>query len=175
MAVFFRHRIFENFMIFIQDSLKILPALVKIGYTIRRDVVMMRKLKERLQQFMYGRYGMDGLGNFLLWTAIVLLILSIFVPTGILYYVSLALMVYTYFRVFSRNVQKRYQENCVYYRYVNKIKGFFAKQNSYRKQRKTHHIYSCPNCKQKIRIPKGKGKVMIRCSRCGTEFMKNSR
>lgn len=133
------------------------------------------KFRERMQRFMYGRYGVDAYGRFLMWTSVILLLLSWFLPTRIPYLVALALLIYSYFRMFSRNVQKRYQENCVYYRYVNKIKGFFAKQKSYMKQRKTHHIYACPNCKQKIRIPKGKGKVAIRCSRCGTEFIKNSR
>lgn len=133
--------------------------------------------KERLQQLLQGRYGMDGFGNFLLWMALLCFILALFVrlPVPVLHYLGVALMVYLYFRIFSKNVQKRYQENCTYYRYVNKFKGFFAKQKSYHEQRKTHHIYSCPNCKQKIRIPKGKGKIIIRCSRCGKEFMKNSR
>ena len=58
---------------------------------------------------------------------------------------------------------------------VNKIKDFFKRQKSYMQQRKTHHIYKCPQCKQKIRIPRGKGRVAIRCKRCGTEFIKNSR
>lgn len=133
------------------------------------------RLRERLQRFMYGRYGMDGLGNFILWTAIILMLLSMFIGGGILNTLALALLVWGYFRMFSRNTQKRYQENCMYYRYINKIKDFFKRQKSYLQQRKTHHIYKCPQCKQKIRIPKGKGKVAIRCRRCGTEFIKNSR
>ncbi len=133
------------------------------------------KFKERLQRFMYGRYGMDGLGKFMSWTSIILLLCSMLFDINVLYFVSLALLVWCYFRMFSRNVQKRYQENCVYYRYVNIVRDFFKRQKSYIKQSKTHHIYKCPQCKQKIRIPKGKGKVAIRCQRCGTEFIKNSR
>lgn len=133
------------------------------------------KLKERLQRFMYGRYGVDALGKLLLGISLVLLVSSWFIPTNIPYFLALACLIYCYFRMFSRNVQKRYKENCTYYRYVNMVKGFFQKQKSYRQQRKTHHIFSCPNCKQKIRIPKGKGKVAIRCSKCGTEFVKVSR
>ena len=133
------------------------------------------KFKERLQRFMYGRYGMDGLGKFMSWTSIILLLCSMLFGIDVLYFVSVALLVWCYFRMFSRNVQKRYQENCVYYRYVNIVRDFFKRQKSYIKQSKTHHIYKCPQCKQKIRIPKGKGKVAIRCQRCGTEFIKNSR
>ncbi len=133
------------------------------------------KFRERMQRFMYGRYGTDGLGKFLSWTSVILLLCSMLFGFDVLYFVSVGLLVWCYFRVFSRNVQKRYQENCVYYRYVNIIKDFFKRQKSYMQQRKTHHIYKCPQCKQKIRIPKGKGKVAIRCQRCGTEFVKNSR
>ena len=133
------------------------------------------KFRERIQRFMYGRYGVDGLGQFLSWGAIIIMILSMLIDLPFLYPLSLVMLVWCYFRMFSKNVQKRYQENCTYYRYVNTIKNFFKKEKSHMEQRKTHHIYSCPQCKQKIRIPKGKGKVAIRCQRCGTEFIKNSR
>ena len=133
------------------------------------------RLRERFQRFMYGRYGMDGLGQFLLWAAIACMLLSWFVKGPIFHTLATVLLILAYFRMFSRNVQKRYQENCTYYRYTNKIRDFFKKQKSYMQQSKTHHIYKCPKCKQKIRIPRGKGKVAITCRRCGTEFIKNSR
>lgn len=31
-------------------------------------------------------------------------------------------------------------------------------------------IFVCPSCGQKIRIPKGHGKIMIHCRKCGKEF-----
>ena len=137
------------------------------------------RFREKLQQFMYGRYGMDGLGRFIMWVALGCIVVSWFtggtVAGSVLNTLALALLILGYFRMFSRNTQKRYQENCTYYRYVNRIKDFFKRQKSYMQQSKTHHIYKCPQCKQKIRIPRGKGKVAIRCQRCGTEFIKNSR
>lgn len=56
----------------------------------------------------------------------------------------------------------------------NKIGGYFVRLKRDMVTRKTHHIYICPNCKQRIKIPKGKGKVAIKCPKCYTEFIKNS-
>ena len=132
------------------------------------------RFRERMQRFMYGRYGMDAFGKFLSWVSIILLLISMLAKVDILYFFAVAILIYCYFRMFSRNVQKRYQENCTYYRYTNKIRDFFRRQKSYAQQRKTHHIYKCPQCGQKIRVPKGKGRIAIRCRTCGTEFIKKS-
>ena len=65
-------------------------------------------------------------------------------------------------------------ENQKFLQHTSKIRGFFAKQKYMATQHKTHHIYKCPNCKQKIRVPKGKGKIEIRCPKCQTTFIKKS-
>ena len=87
---------------------------------------------------------------------------------------EILLIVFIYIRMFSRNLTKRYAENQKYLAVENKVRHFFGQKKYIQQQRKDYHIYSCPNCKQKIRIPKGKGKVSVRCPKCGTEFVKNS-
>ena len=77
-------------------------------------------------------------------------------------------------RIFSRNVQKRYAENQAYLMKTYKIRNWFQNQKNIWQQRKVYHIYTCPSCKQKIRIPKGKGKIEVRCPKCGTTFIKKS-
>ena len=131
-------------------------------------------MKEKLQRFMIGRYGMDAFSKFLMIVWIVLWVLEIFTNSGILSILSLALLVYMYYRMFSRNIQKRYQENVKYLDIKNKIVSKFQSKKSIMKQRKTHHIYKCPTCKQKIRIPRGKGRICITCPKCKTEFTKVS-
>lgn len=123
---------------------------------------------------MTGRYGFDSLGKCMLAIAIILSLLSAVVGSELMNLLAWVLLIYTYFRIFSRNVYKRYAENQAYLAKTAKIRHWFAKQKSMMQQRKTHHIYKCPTCKQKIRIPKGKGKIEIRCPKCYTTFIKNS-
>ena len=87
---------------------------------------------------------------------------------------GVAAIVYAYIRIFSRNIQQRYAENQKFLQMTSKFRFRFNKEKDLMKQRKTHHIYSCPGCGQKIRIPKGKGKIEIECPKCHTKFVKRS-
>lgn len=131
-------------------------------------------MKEWLQRFMMGRYGVDQLNRFLLGLTVVSMIFSMLLRSNLLNTFAVLLLVFCYIRMLSRNIRKRYDENMKYMQYRNKVVGFFMRQKSYMQQRKTHHIYKCPTCRQKIRVPKGKGKICITCPACRTEFIKNS-
>ena len=130
--------------------------------------------RERFAQFMIGRYGTDQLNKAMLITSLVLMVLSWFGFRTIFYAVGLVLLILCNLRMFSRNFQARYKENTIYVNQINKIKYLFSKLKYKKETSKTHRIFSCPQCKQKIRVPKGKGKIMIRCPKCSTEFMKKS-
>jgi len=93
---------------------------------------------------------------------------------SVLDFLGIAAIVYAYFRIFSRDIQKRYEENQKYLAMTSKFRLRFNKEKNLMKQRKTHHIYNCPGCGQKIRIPKGKGKIEIDCPKCHTKFVKRS-
>lgn len=129
-------------------------------------------MRERFQRWMYGRYGVDQFGRFLNILTIILLLISF--KFRALSLPAFLILIYGYFRMFSRNHQKRYRENQVYLRLTERLRGFIAKQKNYAQIRKTHHLYSCPNCRQKIRVPKGKGRIAVRCPKCGTEFIRKS-
>lgn len=130
-------------------------------------------MREKLARFMQGRYGNDQFNRFLMAVSMILLILSLF-GADFFYAVAVVIMVYAYFRMFSKQIYKRSGENQKYLQYEWKVKGWFQKKKSEWKQLKTHHIYKCPNCKQKIRVPRGRGKIAITCRKCGNEFIKKS-
>ncbi len=128
----------------------------------------MNRFSQRIAAFMQGRCGLDGLGRFLLVLSMIFLLISIMIrPVRFLYAVGIGILLYEYYRMFSRNVSKRYQENMRFMSFVNGQRQKFA-------QRKTHKIFKCPNCTQKIRVPKGKGKICIKCPKCRIEFIKRT-
>lgn len=131
-------------------------------------------MKEKLRSFMAGRYGVDQFGRFILAVSFVLIFISVFFRSFLLEILVLASLGYCYFRILSKNCQKRYEENIIFLSKRTKFLYFWTKQKDLFKQRKTHHIYKCPSCGQKIRIPRNKGKICITCPKCGTDFVKKS-
>ncbi|MDO4276702.1 MAG: hypothetical protein Q4D16_23820 [Eubacteriales bacterium] len=136
-------------------------------------------MKEKFIKFMQGRYGVDQFSKFTIGVAFAAIILALFTKRGsslgtLLDTVGLLAIVYTYFRIFSRNIQKRYSENQKYLSMTSKLRLRVGKEKNLMAQRKTHHIYTCPGCSQKIRVPKGKGKIEIECPKCHEKFVKRS-
>ena len=127
-------------------------------------------MRDKFNKFMQGRYGVDDLSRFTMGVALVLIILAMFANIfsrtvgSTLDILGVAAIVYAYIRIFSRNIQQRYAENQKFLQMTSKFRFRFNKEKDLMKQRKTHHIYSCPGCGQKIRIPKGKGKIENRMS-----------
>ena len=130
-------------------------------------------MRDKFNKFMQGRYGVDDLSRFTMGVALVLIILAMFANIfsrtvgSTLDILGVAAIVYAY-------IQQRYAENQKFLQMTSKFRFRFNKEKDLMKQRKTHHIYSCPGCGQKIRIPKGKGKIEIECPKCHTKFVKRS-
>lgn len=128
-------------------------------------------IKERLRRFFAGRNGMDALSNALSWGSILVMLLSVFLPSNwiraVLYYGALIGLFYAYFRVFSRNLGKRQRENQAFLSWKGQCRQRWQ-------QRKTHKFYRCPRCKTVLRVPKGKGKISITCRSCGERFIRKT-
>lgn len=140
-------------------------------------------MRRKLQQFMYGRYGVDELSRFLLGVCIVCILLNLFTRNSFFYLIDLTLLIICYMRMLSRNFAKRRAENDRYLAWSYKIRNTSWLKNistSWRKtvrriaQSKDFHIYKCPTCGQKIRIPRGKGMIRITCPKCRCQFDKKS-
>lgn len=131
------------------------PAFWLLGYTcIQKDGVF--KMKAWFQRFMSGRYGSDTFGNFLCVTALVCLVIGLFV--GIFYYIGLLLLLYAYFRMLSRNVHKRYAENIAFMQKTAGVRAKFGQLQQRFALRKTYRYFSCPHCRQQYAYPRAAAK-----------------
>ena len=129
--------------------------------------------RDRLNQFMNGRYGTDQFSRFLLTVGLILLVLGLFIRVPGLSFLVLLILAYVYFRMFSRNIQARYAENQKYLEYKERFLNFIGRKGP-AGSTATHHIFRCPKCGQKIRVPRGKGMIEITCPKCRTIFRKRS-
>ena len=149
----------------------------------------MNNWRYKLYRFMQGRYGLDSFGRFLLIASMILVMLSSFRMLHILYLPGIALLLYTYFRIMSRNIYKRQQENQKYidlrYRFSRnrnsssmKMRRKWAGTNatgttegSGANDNLQYNFYRCRNCGQTVRVPKGQGPLKITCPNCGNSFI----
>lgn len=130
-------------------------------------------MREKLARFMAGRNGADQLTRFLSITAMVLIVLNLFLDgllSSILWFAALILLVYCYFRMFSRNIYKRREENSRYLKKEQLLRRWFSVRRDMWTQRKTHKFFKCPSCHSFLRVPKGKGRIRVVCRKCGNAF-----
>ena len=134
-----------------------------------------QRLRNGLSRFMYGRNGADQLGLCIIWTAIVLDLISMLVKkngiiSSIIGLVTTVMVLWALFRVFSRNLEKRRAENAAFLQKI--CWPIKRKLNSGKQQRmdKEHKYFTCPNCKTVCRVPVGKGKIVITCPKCRHEI-----
>ena len=134
-------------------------------------------MKQRFAKFMYGRYGMDDLSKFLSYVGLAVLIVSMFLPQSVktfAFLLAVLLVSLTYFRSFSKNIEKRRAENVKYLQRKRRVTDALSLRREMWKQRKSFKFFKCPSCKAVLRVPKDKGKLRIVCKKCGTAFEKKT-
>ena len=126
----------------------------------------MNKIKMWLTRFMMGRYGNDKLNMYLLGVGVAASLLSVFIPGTavklVLTTISYAFLIVSLVRCFSRNTYKRYEENRKFLKLLNRIKD------------REHRYFSCPRCRQTVRVPRKRGKIAITCPKCREKFIRKT-
>lgn len=133
-----------------------------------------------------GRYGIDQFSLFLLIFA------AFFFYISILWIVGILIIAYVIFRSFSQNIPARKRELWAFNGVLMKFVAFFrknfafiphffkwlSKKNSTSqmkwRQRKQYVFPHCPKCHKTLRLPRGKGMLMVKCTVCGHEFKKRT-
>jgi hypothetical protein len=109
--------------------------------------------------------------------ACILLLLSIVlrgVLCNVLWLLALVCLGGSYFRIFSRNLYRRQQENQRFLQRVAPITGWWERRRQKRRQRNLYCFFKCPQCNTVLRVPKGKGHIRITCKNCHHIFERNS-
>ena len=136
----------------------------------------LQRIGNALSRFMYGRNGVDRLTLTMVWTALVLDIINIFlrekVPLAysIIGTVAGIITLLALFRMFSRNLEKRRAENA---KFMEKVWWPISRRLAGKRQQRMDKelcYFTCPGCGAVCRVPKGKGRIVITCPRCGNEI-----
>ena len=124
---------------------------------------MFARIGERIRDFMIGRNGSDQLAWALFVLGIVLEILGSVLSMNLFTLLAYIPLIFAVFRVFSRNIEKRQQENQAFTQFFARIRG-----------RRDYAYFKCPACKTRVRVPRGKGKIRITCPSCREKFEKKT-
>ena len=134
-------------------------------------------IKWKLANFAQGRYGSDKLNKHLVWASLLMWLVSVFLSHSAWRLLPLALgwsaLLYSTFRMLSRNIYARQKELRVYEKITKKPSKFFKLQNNKWRDRKTHKYFRC-KCGAALRVPKGRGEIIITCPKCKKQLCKKT-
>lgn len=129
-------------------------------------------MKEKFENFMKDRYGGDLLNGILAYLGLEIAIINFFRKSTVLSFVSMSLIAVVIFRAFSKNKRQRAIEQVKFFNFISPIYSRLLKFKN--KDRKNYKYFKCSNCKKELRVPKGKGKIKVKCPNCGHEEIKKS-
>lgn len=133
-----------------------------------------QRLRNALARFLYGRNGNDALNQALCFLILALYVLGLFlgrVPVlgAALYWVPSVLWFVVLFRMLSRNLSQRRWENERYLALAAPLRRRLRRRAAQRKD-KEHKYFTCRSCSTVCRVPRGRGKIVITCPKCGAEI-----
>ncbi|XJS10834.1 hypothetical protein ACF3NG_00785 [Aerococcaceae bacterium WGS1372] len=127
----------------------------------------MNNLKWKFSRFMIGRYGADSLYQATVILVVILQLIHFFTKNPSLNFISLVLIVRMLFRVFSKNIVARRQENTLYVSLANKVKKRWKIEVRRVREYRTHRYRQCEQCKTVMRLPRKRGTHTAKCPKCG--------
>ena len=132
------------------------------------------KIRSSYASFMAGRYGADQLGMTMLWTALILSIVGSFSRLGLLTLMADALLLLMFWRMLSKDRLKRQHENQTYLQKTYGARKAVTEWINRVKNGKKYRYFTCPQCKKRLRVPRGVGNITITCKGCGNKFDKKA-
>ncbi len=132
------------------------------------------KITQWFSRLMYGRYGSDQLSVALVIAYVLFILIGELTDLSIFFILSYVLVIWAFFRMFSRNIAARRKENDKFMKLYVPVKSYI-KDLIYRfKQRKQYRFFRCPTCKTMARVPRLGKKIEITCPHCGNKFTRKT-
>ena len=135
---------------------------------------MWQNMKNGFRRFMQGRYGGDKLSRAQLMAGLVCYLLALISRVTLFSYIGLALYFWALFRMFSRNVEKRGEENRKYLALIGNAKTSFRQAKVRAQNSKQYKYFRCPKCHSYLKLPRGVGEVTVTCGKCKNQFRKKA-
>ena len=132
------------------------------------------KLRASFERFMSGRYGADNLSYAMVIAALVMTVIGALSGLGILTLMADALLIVMFVRMFSKDRYRRAHENQVYLEKTQSVRRAVTEWMNRVKNSKKYRYFTCPQCKKRLRVPRGVGNVTITCKGCGNKFDKKA-
>lgn len=135
---------------------------------------MWQKIKEGFRRFMTGRYGGDQLSRVQVWTGFAMYIIAILTGWGLFSYIGLALYIWAFYRLFSKDITRRYAENQKFLALTGNLRQNINQAKNRFKNRKEYLYFRCPKCKSWLKLPRKVGEVTVTCGKCRHQFRKKA-
>lgn len=129
---------------------------------------------KKLKRFAKDRYGGDQLSLALLILSVLLTLVGHLTKLYLFIFISYILLIISVYRIFSKNIHKRRMGNYKFSIYISPIYSKYKNIQKRFRERKTHKFFKCPDCQSKLRLPKGKGRIIITCPKCNNKFEKRT-
>ncbi len=126
-------------------------------------------LRWKMADIMEGRNGMDPLAIYSMFAGLILTVLNMFIGNIILSLLGLAFLVYSLFRCYSKNVDKRQAECERFQNLIDRPRKHAERTRVQFENRKTTKYFTCSQCGQSLSVPKGKGTLKVTCPKCKAE------
>ena len=85
-----------------------------------------------------------------------------------------ALLLLMFWRMLSKDRLKRQHENQTYLQKTYGARKAVTEWFNRVKNGKKYRYFTCPQCKKRLRVPRGVGNITITCKGCGNKFDKKA-
>ena len=127
-------------------------------------------LDQKLSSWLRGRNGADSIVRAVGYLALILIVIDLIFRLGWVVWIALALLIYAWWRVASKKLDARRSEDERFRKLLGPAAAWLGSPVEAMAEAKDYKHLRCPSCSQRVRVPRGKGRVRVTCPRCKEKF-----